>query len=873
MNNHNIFLKLFIVLIFFFSGISSISQTYEEIIIQMQGEYEDFKKKNEEKFNNYVQQIDKDFSDYLKQAWEEYELFAADKRKTEPKPPVAPKYDKEKDKTSHVEIEHLLLISPNIIQKLQPELPGVKKIEPENFEKFSDKINFYGSELKYNYDKNFKLDIPNSINEIAISNYWDKMSETNYNHFIDQLLNFKKDYNLNDWGYYILIKDISSRIYPDSENGANLLTWFLLTRSRYKAKVAFKDNEVFLMLPSNNIIYGKNYYIFNDLKYYVLNKKIENIQTFNKDFPETDIILDLNLYYPINVGSNVSQKTLKFKDNGEEYLIKINYKPDAINFYKDYPLADIKIYFDAAISPEAKESIIENLRPIVKDKSEAEAVNFLLKFVQTAFEYKTDQEYFGYEKFYFPEEVIYYPYSDCEDRSVLFSYLVKELLGLEVIGLEYEGHMATAINFNDKVEGDYIKFKGEKYTVADPTFINAPAGLIMPEYSKTKPKVIELKNLQNNRLEQEKVWEWVRKADGFRGDNKDDIGFDEDGNAYVTGYFAGEVNFNGKILSGNIGERDVFIAKYDKNGNVIWAESITGKGNDIAYNLKLDNEGNIFISGTFNEDLNFNGNKLQTTGQSDVFVAKFNKDGDFIWANKAGVDKLDHSVNFMFAAKFDREGTKTMAKLYNETENFNNYGLALDNSGNVYITGSFFSTTGMNVNRMSYDAGSKFNPSSSLKSENDKLLNEDYEKTIAGLFAAMKLLKINTLEIPGISVQEVLNKHNPDFKNFATVFYNSFGKITFMKNSGGIITIKINDGKSIIFNKIKINNNARIKVAHYKSGNAQVDIFSGIYVGKNRIWYDMNFIKIYKNSGDLLLDYDDDHTQKKLNLKTEILIR
>ena len=97
--------------------------------------------------------------------------------------------------------------------------------------------------------------------------------------------------------------------------------------------------------------------------------------------------------------------------------------------------------------------------------------------------------------------------------------------------------------------------------------------------------------------------------------------------------------------------------------------------------------------------------------------------------------------------------------------------------------------------------------------------------------------------------------------------------MTFMKNSGGIITIKINEGKSIIFNKIKINNNARIKVSHYKSGNAQVDVFSGIYVGKNNIWYDMNFIKLYKNSGDLLLDYDDDHTQKKLNLKTEILIR
>ncbi len=77
----------------------------------------------------------------------------------------------------------------------------------------------------------------------------------------------------------------------------------------------------------------------------------------------------------------------------------------------------------------------------------------------------------------------------------------------------------------------------------------------------------------------------------------------------------------------------------------------------------------------------------------------------------------------------------------------------------------------------------------------------------------------------------------------------------------------------MVFDKIKINNNARIKIIHYKSGNVQLDVFSGIYVGKKNIWYNMNFVKLYNKTGDLLLDYDEDHTQKKVNLKTDILKR
>jgi hypothetical protein len=125
--------------------------------------------------------------------------------------------------------------------------------------------------------------------------------------------------------------------------------------------------------------------------------------------------------------------------------------------------------------------------------SQLDAVNFLLKLVQTSFKYKTDDDQFGIENYLFPEETLHYRYSDCEDRSVLFAWLVKNLIGLDVVGLDFPGHVAAAVHFTDKVNGDAVTYNGKKYIVTDPTYINAVAGMTMPQYKSNKPKVIAIR--------------------------------------------------------------------------------------------------------------------------------------------------------------------------------------------------------------------------------------------------------------------------------------------------------------------------------------------------------------------------------------------
>ena len=223
-------------------------------------------------------------------------------------------------------------------------------------------------------------------------------------------------------------------------------------------------------------------------KYYILDpkgrsKNIGSIYTYPKSYPNANDKLTFDMKKePLKIYSNIESKKLHFDYKNKEYSFNSEYSKDLIEFYKTFPQSEYELYFDSKKSPFIYNSLIVELQAIIKNMNEIEAINFLLRLVQKSFPYKRDDEQFFYEKVLFPEETLYYPFSDCEDRSILFSYLVENLLGLDVVGVKFKDHLATAVKLKGESVGTRFLFNNSIYTIADPTYINANVGMIMPQY-------------------------------------------------------------------------------------------------------------------------------------------------------------------------------------------------------------------------------------------------------------------------------------------------------------------------------------------------------------------------------------------------------
>jgi Beta-propeller repeat len=849
-----------LTIFFFFSFCYSVnSQTYEEIVAQMEAEFNTFAKQNEDIFETFSDENDNIFVEHLKESWKVYNLNIGIDPQTAPKPDYIRQFAENTSSTNNqVDIKN---IEQQINLKNKLVQPILKKKEDVSFETNSGSIDFYGRTIDYSYDRRFLNQKITSYTENDIADYWEKMSETNYNHFIKQITDYKLEMNLNDWGYYKLLEKAAIKIFPDSENQSNLFIWFMFSKSSYKVRIArVNSNSIKLLLPSINTIYGLKFKDFKGIRYYLINSNETDIFTYETDFADSKLLLDFNIYKTIHISNEIAVKDLKYEIDGKVENISLKYNPNIVKFFKDYPLVSAKIYLDATASLVFKESIAIELKSQLDKMSNVESVNYLLKFAQNAFEYKTDKNQFGSEKFCFPEETLFYPYSDCEDRSFLFAYLVRELLNIDIIGLGYDGHFAVGVELNDNTAGDYVSFKGKKYIITDPTYKNAPIGSILDEFKGKQAVIYNIDNLQYEKTRQNIVWNAIFESGGSRGSNERNIVFDEVGNAYVTGFFDGIVSFGNEEFESVDNSHDIFIAKYNKDANLLWVRKGGGAGNDIGNEIAIDTENNSYVTGCF-----------EINDKSDVFLSKYDSNGKILWTSSVGLDTANKKNNLIYVADFTPAGKLRNTKFFNEEESFLNYGITINEDKSITLTGLLASSLGFSVSNLSFDAFSDYNAPEIWKKENDRLIQLKYNEAIAGLFAFLNTAKLSGTNISGKTIQSALDKYNPNFRKSNSVIYENIGDMNFVRNKDGVIVILTEGEKDIYFDNLKIPHRTKIKVVTYKTGNTQIDVLSGASIGQTYVRFDLNYIKLIKDTGDLLFDYSVDHSQQKLNLSNDIL--
>lgn len=155
---------------------------------------------------------------------------------------------------------------------------------------------------------------------------------------------------------------------------------------------------------------------------------------------------------------------------------------------------------------------------------------------------------------------------------------------------------------------------------------------------------------------------WSKKFGNTSSDYPYNMTVDANGNIYVTGYFYNSVNFGGTALQ-SAGSADIFIASFTPSGKHRWSKGFGGTSSDYGYGVAVDPQGNVYVTGRFYNTVNFGGGALTSTGSADIFVASFTSAGAHRWSKKFGSTSLDDG-----------------------------WGIAADVNGNVYVTGRFYNT-------------------------------------------------------------------------------------------------------------------------------------------------------------------------------------
>ena len=512
-------------------------------------EFEDFAKNEMEMFTQYRDERDAEFISFLKAQWQEFQAYKGLVRDTTPKPKRVPNASVVVTSKSHSDVSTDTKettpekkIETSVVEKIvvprlpetlpseseglpteelssgetqgeTPEVEALREIAPApafkpvmepqislTSEPFVGvAFEFFGSDYSFAGDFKFPhVTMSGAVKEV-VSDYWEKMSQCDYEAFLSKVGRVKKKQELNDWGYHALLYSAGMKIHGGDRDLANLFVWFMSLKSGYDAKAGYSDERVYLLLPSRNRLYGVSYLTIKGMRYYAMTfdgtkEKLTRLFTYKASYPRSNKLMDYRILKTPTLAPEIVDKELSFDYSGEKQLIHISYNKALVTYFENYPQTNIKIYFDAGTSRELDYTMVRELQKVLEGKSEVEAVNYLLGFVQKAFKYKTDDAQLGHEKYMLPEETLWYPYSDCEDRSFLFAYLVRKVLKLDVVGLNYPGHVATAVRFSDNISGDYVVTNNRKYIVCDPTYINASAGMAMPQFKRRNPDVVKIRN-------------------------------------------------------------------------------------------------------------------------------------------------------------------------------------------------------------------------------------------------------------------------------------------------------------------------------------------------------------------------------------------
>ena len=214
--------------------------------------------------------------------------------------------------------------------------------------------------------------------------------------------------------------------------------------------------------------------------------------------------------------------------------------------------------------------------------------------------------------------------------------------------------------------------------------------------------------------------QWSNRAGGVGSDQGYDISTDIAGNIYTCGWFSGTASFGNLSLT-SYGLQDVFLACYNAGGNIKWVKQAGGTGNEVCAGIETAPNGDTYITGWFTDSAKFGNNTIFSSGSYDMFVARYNSTGSLLWVrsgggisddygnrvsltrnggvlvsgsfrdtvNISGTQLISNGNRDVLLCQYDSIGQLTWAQAAGGAGEDRGYGVSQYTNGEIYVTGLF----------------------------------------------------------------------------------------------------------------------------------------------------------------------------------------
>lgn len=485
------------------------STAYSKRAEEMRNAYKQKVQDSRKRYETYRDQVNRAYAEKLRGEWESftagYEEEDSLKQKKELEPVVYEKQDGDRT-SSEIVADEVATDFLFFFSKAEPvdDILEVKDAgDTEEYVEFT----FYGTPVSIRVTKERPHLKVCSGHEVA--SMWEELSGRKFNNTVFDCFQAKKSLNLCDWAYLQLLDSLSHNVYKNDNNSANLLIGYVYAQSGYKIKFAHNNGKLFLLYASVAPLKRHSFIDVAGTRYYFYNAKTSVSTIIRREFPVSKAAMknEAPVSFSIEKNQNFNFAAIDFRKIESNYSggisASVSSNSNLISFYDSYPAFNSSegsayqwlYHANTPLSERSKRELYPSIEKFVEGKDTLTALNGILNFLQFGLTYKIDKEVWGGDRVFFAEETLYYPYCDCEDRAILFSRIVRDVLHMDVVLVHYPNHLGCAVKIDKNVfiPGDYLIFENNKYLVCDPSYIGAPAGETIPTLKDAQVKIVKLR--------------------------------------------------------------------------------------------------------------------------------------------------------------------------------------------------------------------------------------------------------------------------------------------------------------------------------------------------------------------------------------------